>query len=165
MENKYYTPNIEDVRIGYECEHTTHMSAFELNDTNRIIKDKLYLPDVVSYLSWVMEDGEELSKFVRTPYLTKEQIEAEGWEMYSKGIDMWFEKEVLTAEFDWSGLCNLYGYKPYKLFLNYGEHDHKINIKCDFSGGADFSKSDTLFEGYCPSINEFRYISKLLKIK
>ena len=102
---------------------------------------------------------------LRTPYLTRVQIEAEGWEMYSKGIDMWFEKEVLTVEFDWSGLCNLYGYKPYKLFLNYGEHDHKINIKCDFSGGADFSKSDTLFEGYCPSINEFRYISKLLKIK
>ena len=64
-----------------------------------------------------------------------------------------------------SSLQEFYGYKCYKLFLNYGLHDQKLIIKGDFTGGCNFEQSDTLFEGFCPSINEYRTICKLLNIK
>lgn len=151
-DNKYYTPSIEDIYVGYECEMKTpdgwkQFAYLHYNDLDfSIIEEDLDMGNL------------------RTPYLTKEQIEAEGWRLYSSGIDLWFEKKVLTEEFDWSRLCNLYGYKPYKLFLNYGLHDHKIHIKCDFTGGQDFSESDTLFEGLCLSMNEFRKLCKWIGI-
>lgn len=155
---KYFTPEIEDLHVGYKGEYreTSYFDWFPF------IIDDLFRDTmgygISEYAEYLLEDN------LRTPFLTKEQIESEGWELYSKGIDLWFKKEVLVENFDWSGLNNLYGYKPYKLFLNYGLHDHKIHIKCDFSGGGTFADSDTLFEGYCPSINEFKIICKLLKI-
>lgn len=155
---KYSTPEISDLHVGYEGEYRLGINY----DWQPFIIENLYTDSngagVYEYEDYLKNGN------LRTPYLTKEQIEAEGWELYSKGIDLWFKKEILVENFDWSGLSNLYGYKPYKLFLNYGLHDHKIHIKCDFSGGQDFANSDTLFEGYCPSINEFRTICKLLKI-
>lgn len=153
---KYFTPDISDIRVGYECEYylgnSWHEHVVESLYTDR---DGYGIFELEQYL----QEGS-----LRVPYLTKEQIEAEGWELYSKGIDLWFKREVLTEEFDWSGICNFYGYKPYKLYLNYGLHDYKLKIKCDFSGGQDFNEADTLFEGECKDINTFRWICKLLKI-
>jgi hypothetical protein len=69
MENdKYFTPDIEDLRVGYECD---------------LLGSKI-----------VIEDRHDLDLSfdhpLRTPYLTKEQIEAEGWkETISHGV---FEK-------------------------------------------------------------------------
>lgn len=166
---KYFIPDIEDLKVGYECEICTNYGYESFNDNKEIWEKVL--------IEYKNEDGTYTEKLlniiigiddgyqpVRVSYLTKEQIEAEGWNFKIKGIDLWFEKEVLTEEFDWSSFCNLYGYKPYKLFLNYGTNDNKIIIKCDFSGGADFSNSDILFEGECKDINTLKYISKLLKI-
>ena len=149
MDNKYYTPAIEDLYVGYECE---------------------IRPSSESELPWVSytisADNTPKGYFkygkIRTPYLTKEQVEAEGWEMYARSADLWFEfKESPVIH---TNLQEFHGYKPFNLFLNYGLHDQKLQVRCDFSGGLDFSESDTLFEGYCPSINEFRKIIKWLRL-
>ncbi len=161
-----YTPEIEDIRVGYECEICPNLGYEDkwikvIGKCEEEIGNGVKSCNLDELTYDCLIDG---YIGIRTQYLTKEQIESEGWEFKVKSIDLWFEQEVLTDEFDWSGMCNLYTYKPYKLFLNYGLHDHKLQIKCDFSGGEDFSGSDTLFEGYCPSINELRTIQKLLKI-
>lgn len=117
---EYFVPKIEDIRIGYECE-----------------------------VKWYTRDNQEWRKFivdletinnmkstqdVRTPYLTKEQIEAEGWKS-KKGIKALSKEE---------------GFQMYMI-----EGTQEIVI---------MQWEEAIFQGLCPSINEFRYICKLLKI-
>lgn len=75
--NKYYIPEIEELHIGFECEHTTNMTAFKINDTDRIYNEPLTIPDLCNYINWSLEDG--LDKFVRVKYLDQEDIESLGW--------------------------------------------------------------------------------------
>lgn len=84
---------------------------------------------------------------IRTFYLTKEQIKSEGWKhigghMISNG------KEVFT-------------FKSY--ILEYSFQNKKLVIKLCYGTGI-MIHPDTLFDGVCPSINEFRKIVKLLGI-
>ncbi len=155
--NKYYTPKITDIRIGYECEvNWSRGYSEEFEPLNTSLKDEegVYDPNlddtVIAY-----DDG--YAEF-RTKYLSKEDIESEGWIFKSKTVDLWFESDLEKA----ISLQDFYGCKCYKLYLNYGLHDHKLKIKGDFMGGSTFDESDTLFEGKCLSINEFRYITKEL---
>ncbi len=140
---RYFAPEPEDIHIGYECE----LRVFYLDIPPRWVAHKLqstiFNPDNI-----------------RVPYLTKEQIEAEGWELKHKSVDLWFEAGIEKA----SSIQDYYRYKCYKLYLNYGTHDHKLKIKGDFGPGDGFDKSDTLFEGECKDINTLRYICKLLHI-
>jgi hypothetical protein len=119
--NGYYTPDISDIRIGYECETR-----------------------VEPYPNWVVSKIENVEDIdfiynkeweVRTPFLTKEQIEAEGW--ISK-MENFYEKEGWKME----------------VYSNY------IEIR-----KGSWYPDNTYFKGKCPSINEFRYICKLLSIK
>ena len=72
MENKYYTPDIEDIRVGYECE------IFNPANTDPFILGHYYDSwDKITIHRVNMYDVGR--KEFRTPYLTKEQIEAEGW--------------------------------------------------------------------------------------
>jgi hypothetical protein len=132
MENKYYTPDIEDIRVGYEYESFIKGYDGELDRWNKEIVSvtnpnlNFHLLLIDKYIS----KGE-----IRTPYLTKEQIKNEGWQITKS-------KYVLTkGDYKLTGL----GFFP--------------NKKLRISRG-----SLTIFYGECPSINEFRYICKLLKI-
>lgn len=79
MENKYYTPDIEDIRIGYEGEinwsrgYSETFVPFKITVQNEDFAYTGLLSEIVD----AMDDG---YAEVRTPYLTKKQIEAEGWE-------------------------------------------------------------------------------------
>lgn len=174
-ELKYYTPDIEDIKVGYECEiHTMTTGGLIILDMldkeeSKTIQQpniEYWVPIKCDLDIWDNKTPHQIVKLlnnnqVRTPYLTKEQIEAEGWIFKIKSVDLWFESDAEKA----SNLQDFYGYKCYKLFLNYGLHDNKIKIKGDFTGGCNFNKADTLFEGFCPSVNELRIICKLLNIK
>lgn len=131
MENdKYFTPDIEDLRVGYECD---------------LLGSKI-----------VIEDRHDLDLSfdhpLRTPYLTKEQIEAEGWKFTPKSISLWFEKDGITLRED--------GYHFKKITLLYSTHDNRLVIKPMFIGGDE----QVFFEGECKDINTFRWLCKLLKI-
>ena len=142
MENNYYTPELSDLHIGYECEVKI---GEEWEKTN--LTDSIQFPHVELRLS----QGR-----LRTPYLTKEQIEAEGWKFLHISQDLWFEKE---GDFDFD---NFY---TSKLTMHYGPKSHigysdlRLTIIAD-DRGLDYK----LFEGMCPSINEFRKITKLIRI-
>ena len=73
MENKYFTPDVKDFHIGYEC---------EINTSNGWKSGKF--PEILELNSELDEfDKNSFMKaahaILRVPYLTKEQIEAEGW--------------------------------------------------------------------------------------
>ena len=76
MENKYFTPSVEDIRVGYEGEyHNWSMDDAGVDELNynRWEKATLNKGNVETMLKYGI--GE-----FRVPYLTKERIEAEGWE-------------------------------------------------------------------------------------
>ena len=80
MEQKYFTPDITDIRVGYEFE----WKRYSFDDWN---KTTITENDYVMYgQDPECEISEIASSFkkgdVRTPYLTREQIEAEGWEVF-----------------------------------------------------------------------------------
>lgn len=119
---KYFQPEISDIRVGYECE-TCVMSnewiptIISFNHSNSAILECIQLGEV------------------RVPYLTKEQIEAEGWE----------PRDCIVYT-DWVK-------NGYELF--YANKENKIRIM-----GHEIQ----LFYGQCKDINTFRYIIKLLGI-
>lgn len=143
MENKYFTPDIEDIRVGYECEYRVG----EKYDWNKHIVENLYTDRDgygISELESYLKEGN-----LRTPYLTKEQIEAEGWfilgvypgeaTIYKKG-----EHELLHSK------NKIKITKVWKSFE--GEPDERTHRK-------------DIYNGECKDINTLRVISKLLGIK
>lgn len=141
-ENQYFIPSIEDIRVGYEIEsHEWSMDEAgepELN-YDRWVKKILDKNDVQNILKYGMRS-------VRVPYLTKEQIEAEGWKITGR------EVKPPPYEVDW-------------INAKKGEHTLWINLamhKVMHLGISD--KIYNVFRGQCKDINTFRYICKLLNI-
>ena len=139
MENKYYTPEIEDIRVNYECE----MRQADIWEFYRVQNNDC-LCDFVDM------DG------IRTPFLTEKQIEADGWEVYP----------IVMPNQDWVG------FSKDNYMLLYYCLNNDISKPCI----KILAKDVTLLEWMgnfpemfrvtlpCLSINEFRFICKLLKI-
>lgn len=140
-ENKYFTPSIEDIRVGYELE-------WKLNKVDWI---EYYDKSVYDWQKHVITEndfhggelGDDFHSFgnsnceFRVPYLTQEQIETEGWVEGKKGR---FELQQITIlqdeeRTDWLVITE--------------------TIK---------DKQQLAFKGECKDINTFRYICKLLRI-
>lgn len=150
MENKYYTPDIEDIRVGYECEqlidYITH------NEWKKEIFGKgCWLPegDVGGIMHWYHTCI--INKRLRTAYLTKEQIEGEQW----KG---------------WTGVASYEKTAPHLYVSKRQGKDYTdlINViyNIDTHELVVYKKGEVIFNGLCLSINEFRIITnKLLQIK
>jgi hypothetical protein len=134
MENKYFTPDIEDFHIGYECELLMNTNVSILNPTSNAPEFKPFI-----FEKNKIELLIELYDSIRVPYLTKEQIEAEGWKLnYNLGDFDYYIKTVNDTE--------------HELEFCYKE---RININI---------WKRTLYHGECKDINTFRKITKLLGI-
>lgn len=133
MENKYFTPEITDIRVGYEAEF--NLAGFG-KEGWKFVKFKGVDEAVRCY----HEQG-----FYRTPYLTKEQIEAEGW-----------QPTVASGGYE-------YRYKNYYMFLS--KIYNKENIPIININIENLNTQDDIFQGECKDINTFRYICKLLNIQ
>lgn len=156
--DKYFVPNIEEFFIGYEYEELWENIPFgekeELIQEWRIVKFG-YSSDVYElsrtkqtllglYHSFVQNNGLVRKDIIRVPYLTKEQIEAEGWILvWNDGNDGIEQRNYIKN--NWSlTFCIGYTGVVNNIVLLIGRHH--------------------FFDGECKSINEFRYICKLLKI-
>ena len=149
MDDKYFVPDIEDIRVGYEFELIKYSSnnyglnKSECSWTKHTLKkedifssgykEDSFLETCISYLN---------SKHLRVPYLTKEQIEAEGWREVSK-----FRYEKINSN----------------ITIYYG-NDHYLWIMHPATTILGEKYLANSFKGEIKSINEFRYICKLLKI-
>ena len=140
---EYFTPDIEDIRVGYECEvlyahNTTKYGGKTYDKWEPYIFEIQGVDQVDKCL--VLDDK------YRTPYLTKEQIEAEGWEITAR------EVKAPPYEVDW-------------INAKKGEHTLWINLAMHKSMHMGISdKIYNVFRGQCKDINTFRYICKLLNI-
>jgi|694.fasta_scaffold67796_7 hypothetical protein len=137
--NKYFTPDIEDIHAGYECELLIY-AKWEPNT----VKPYTALESVGKCIK---------DKVIRVPYLTKEQIEAEGWELiqiYPKGACI-FQKG--TKEKGCELTCDFTEHRVHftKLYF-YGLDDEYTRTKLTWSSLE------------CKDINTFRKIIKLLGI-
>ena len=139
MENKYFTPDIEELFVG--CE-------FEMNDTWGGWKKLILTEDLLKNPMVSLGLGNERVPWywkIRVPYLTKEQIEAEGWEFikHHAGTEHCdFEKNEYSLAVDFNFRGNIH------LRIYDGEQDNEFNY----------------FSGKCKDINTFRKICKLLEI-
>ncbi len=132
MENKYFTPNIEDLYVGYECEINNIHGKWESITITFTNSNSFYKTDLAE-VCLLVED-----KYVRVPYLTKEQIEAEGW----KPEQSYFRKN--------------------NLYLFFENNELEIEFGEPFTWDA--SDSDVRYKGECKDINTFRKLIKLLGI-
>lgn len=134
----YYTPDIEDIRVGYEYEAYSEGV------------DEISVEDIAGWYKYKWDQGNcwrdtvDMSigiakKIIRTPYLTKEQIEAEGF----------IDQQDRSMEEN-SG-CLFIGKNKN---IRYWFTTKRLSI--NGMGG--------IFDGKCKSINEFRTICKLLGI-
>jgi len=133
----YFIPDIEDIRVGYECEISVPYfvsKPYIVNNDNlkyKWVNHKFELQEVYGADNCLNIDYE-----IRTPYLTKEQIEAEGWVEIHAGF---FKK----GDFLMSNITNFNG-----IIIRKGS----------------WYPEETKYSGECKDINTFRYICKLLKI-
>ena len=156
VKDKYFTPEISDIRVGYECEkysgYASHTDKFKVGTI--VEKEDYwnnYIFDEYEAKDWDYDGGSGFLNFIyeieqkriRTPYLTKEAIEAEGWKQVK-----WSNSEILTFTKDKYWHC-WYTLDGNVLSVDKGTRPLLIH---------------QYFRGSCPSINEFRYIMKLLGI-
>lgn len=93
--------------------------------------------------------GFALGDDVRTAYLTKEQIIAEGWEYSaSNGMRTWYKPSSNI-----SANNELYGYPVHHISLQHDPSMKLVAIEMSFGG-----EPDTVFNGQALSINELRKI-------
>lgn len=163
---KYFTPLIEDIRVGYECEIPSMIFQNETMVDWRSYVLKHH--DLKYYFGELKE--EDLLKRIRVPYLTKEQIEAEGWIQESpspNGYLYYFTKVV-----GGNGEYNKWGhYEGTRYFLKYYKNNkwlapleisQLIPEIPDERGSREYRSDPLKFD--CKDINTFRYICKLLRI-
>lgn len=136
--NNYYTPDIEDIRVGYECEINKSLFAGISEGWHKFTFNEFEQLDILNKNSL---------KAFRVPYLTKEQIEAEGWEITSR------EVKKPPYKVDWINAKK----GEHTLWINLAMHDSM------YMGISD--KIYNVFRGQCKDINTFRYICKLINIK
>ena len=147
MENKYFTPDIEDICIGYELE-INWSRAYEVCwvPIKVLVQDEDFVyTNSISEIINALDDG--MSE-ARVPYLTKEQIEAEGW------------KECILNDNEQALL--LFSKNGYDLRI-YEDYIYRFS-ELIVGAGMMPSWDKVLFEGECKDINTFRKLCKLLHI-
>jgi len=161
MENKYYTPSLEEIHIGIECEFTTCEGAFKCNITDDIYTGELDIVQIQDLFDFYSRGVMDIEEMIRIKHLTQEDIETLGFKLKSRSIDDWYEANPL--EMPESKIRDYFGHYAFKLFLNYGFRDSRLKIKADFTG-EDWDKADSMFEGECKNKTELIKILKQIKV-
>ncbi len=138
MNNKYFTPDLEDLFVGYETTIFTP-SEFEQPYYKDIILSKNDLIEIFTF-NGDLRNGQGIPlDFLKTSYLTKEDIEKEEWIINSESL---FFKSNYTMTKD----------KDIYTII-----DDNENISYETLGGV-------IFKGKIKCVNEFRKLIKMLEI-
>lgn len=153
MEDKYYTPELEDLFVGYECEMKNSSDPvhfdwetciFKQDFSNQLNEDYCF-----EYLVKDLKDGN-----IRTKHLDKQDIESLGF------IEVKEKRHYINA-IQKVKLKNYYDPRVIlELELEY-DIDSKMLSLSYYCG--EFA-NQIIFEGEIKSINEFRNIIKYLGI-
>lgn len=113
-DKKYYTPDISELCIGYECEYfdkTNHDPGIWKKE---IMDSDLWGIAYSSYKEGTDAWEDDLEHTIRTKYLNKEDIESCGWENIKED-----ESELIEAD-------KLHHGQTYK--IAYSSYDHILQI-------------------------------------
>lgn len=151
METKdYYTPSIEELFIGYECEYKNADKWQGIIIAGIDEKEGVIQSTQDSYY-WQPSS-------IRTPYLCKQAIEEQGWVFNTLGKDDWFKGQIhKDTPYDELHYPFELWFKLDKYWLGFYKAIHKIAIieKGDFQGGQTIT-----FAGVCKSKNELKKLMK-----
>ncbi len=167
MENKekYFIPEMHDFYLEYEFELQTNKgwkkgifpNLIEEESDNFGLVEK-YKHDIFMKLAHAI---------TRVPYLTKEQIENEGWtlqEEFPYVHSIGFIKNVTYRETNHTVFL-YYNYSSKWLLITIQSViDNIYSIKYTTEKTDININGNTLYAGTCLDINTFRYICKLLEI-
>lgn len=149
MKEQYYKPETEDLRIGYECEiNIITPQPIKEEWKSATIKDGFNVFDFISAISLLQQNK------LRTPFLTQKQIESLKWKYIEDDECSDLLKDTNTLLYK----MLIFRYKKYELW--WIEELKQIHLGILDSDGY----FNTLYKGTCKSINEFRYLMKLLNI-
>lgn len=154
--NKYFIPLIEDIRVGYECEIWEDERCFIRGKVTKVYQGT---QNEESCLGLYIDNGNgfliDRYRQIRVPYLTREQIESEGWE-YSANYEA-----IEDSKFpDELGFLKELQDNLTQFLLYYDPNSHCLRIEKIYNCGGE----GWIFRGKCKDINTFRYICKLLNI-
>lgn len=140
MENQYFVPKLDELFIGYELEYQGNI-FHKLSKSTEWKKAKVGVTQEGDVVLPITRIASMLKKgWVRTPYLTEEILEKEGWKRKKT------DKTYLNTNFEKN-------YKTLNRFLNYPEEF------CSISNNIG-----TYFVGVIKSVNELRKVEQFLKI-
>lgn len=130
--NEYFIPEIEDIRVGYRC---------EIKDETIWVPTILKEEDLVYFAAFndYRKTGE-----LKTAYLTRNQIEAEGW-IY-KAMFYLMDKNNNDEYLD-----------------SYNKGNQSIIYHRGNRILAIYNNESLVFKGYCSDINIFIFLTNLLK--
>ncbi len=148
----YFVPDIEDIRVGYECEiKPTGSEEFD------------WMPYVINGDNAFRhyETKGRGATSIRVPYLTKEQIEAEGWKPVNTGG---LENGCMN------GRCaftkgNYFLIIPSQPNTKLGNRIEIVMVDVLKDDYNEWTSNGRMYLGECRCINDFRLIMKLLCIK
>ena len=153
-DDKYFTPSIEDIRIGYEFEFNGNPRDLPADWRKVTVTPDWYSMNYTSgwdpdpLISFYIAMLRSKPEYFRVSYLTKEQIEAKGWGPPEA-------KFILVP-----GKAKCYTYTPMQKgerWLWFDPRDYTFAIT-SVGGGKCY------FEGMCKDINTLRDVCKLLRI-
>jgi hypothetical protein len=139
--NKYFIPDVEDIRVGFVAEWLQ-----EIDTPSEHWDLKTLQHFNLTEAARLMEFNKK--SVVRVPFLTKEQIEKEGWREIH---DEEYIKELPVEDGE-----------PSKIWW------FNNNANADYISKFEFrhrGRSEVRFWGECKSINEFRTLCKWLNIE
>jgi hypothetical protein len=142
MEDKYYTPEIEEFHVGFE---------YEINymEEPYWVKEALVTDAQVIVLPFI------ITKNCRVKHLDREDIEDLGWGNYKKAVDAWYE---FIPEFSVQ-LFNI----SYRAFgLTHGS-DGRVRI-IGYEYSAEASDEEVLFCGLIKNKSELKKVLKQIGI-
>lgn len=143
---EYFSPNIEDIRVGYECDMTTPTKDWWTHDTwvTYVLKEQpCFWNSEISELSGAISKI-ELNQ-IRVPYLTKDAIKDEGWEILKKSDNNYIYASKGMSE------------------LRYDMEHTTLAVYNSVWKMTDMIKYPAYY-GECRCKNEFRQIMKQIKL-
>lgn len=149
MENKYYTPDITEFHVGFECEFFNNMQD---KVWNKVSCDTDHLAIAFTcFEEGSVEWDDHISQTFRVKYLDRSDVELLGWEL---------DKERKNPFY-----VDVYEHKDNKLLVfRLATRGTKILITVSSENFVGGMEENTVFEGKCKNTSELKKLMKQLNI-
>lgn len=150
MENQYFVPKLDELFIGYELEYQGNI-FHKLSKSTEWKKAKVGVTQEGDVVLPITRIASMLKKgWIRTPYLTVEDIERQNW--------------IYTNLYRGSG----HGFRKHNCDMTalpqMAVGDQKYSVKIYFREDHHWGNGTIIFDGIVKSINELRKVEQFLKI-